>query len=238
MPARSNNADTSSRDGDDGNWSSFALRVGSPEQIVRVLPSTAGQETWLVSPQGCPLSQHGSPPYASCNQSRGGLFDTTQSDSWRALGNYSLGLELNLGYDNPTASYGFDTVTLGFDKSIGGPTIDSQVISALATDTYYMGVFGLGHQGTNISNFTESRPSFLTAMHNERLIPSLSWAYTAGAQYSESFFSIFFFYYFPLSALRTNAVNDQVYRYHNYQLHSCCWPKRLRALGSLPSALS
>ena len=141
-----------------------------------------------MSPQGCPPGRSGTSPSSSCNQSRGGLFGPTQSSSWQALGSYSLGLELNLGY-NETAPYGFDTVALGFDNSIGGPTVDSQVISALATDDYYLGVFGLGHQGTNISNFTEPRPSFLNVMHNKSMIPSLSWAYTAGAQYRESFSS-------------------------------------------------
>ena len=180
-------ADTRERDGDDGSWSSFALRVGSSEQIVRVLPSTAGQETWVVSPRGCPPGRNGTSASSSCSQSRGGLFDSTQSSSWQTLGNYSLGLELNLGYDD-TATYGLDTVALGFDNSMGGPTIDSQVISDLATRDFYLGVFGLGHQGTNISNFTEPRPSFLTAMRNKSLIPSLSWAYTAGAPYREFVF--------------------------------------------------
>ena len=174
------------RDGDDGNWSSFALRVGSPEQIVRVLPSTAGQQTWVVSPQGCPPGRHGTSTSSSCNESRGGLFDATRSSSWQALGNYSLDLEIDLVQDD-TAPYGRDMIALGFANSIGGPTLNSQVISALATDDYYIGVFGLGHQGTNISNFTDPLPSFLTTLRNQSLIPSLSWAYTAGAWYRESF---------------------------------------------------
>jgi len=95
-----------------------------------------------------------------------------------------LGLEVNLGY-NETAPYGFDTVALGFSDSIGGPTINSQVVSAVATDDFYVGIFGLGHQGTNISDFTEPHPSFLSVMKNESLIPSLSWGYTAGAPYRE-----------------------------------------------------
>lgn len=179
-------ANNYTRDGDDGNWSSFALRVGSSGQIVRVLPSTAGQQTWVVSPQGCPPGRHGTSAASSCNDSRGGLFDATRSSSWQALGNYSLGLEVDL-VEEETAPYGLDTIALGFDNSIGGPTLNSQVISALATDDYYMGVFGLGHQATNISNFTDPLPSFLTTMRNESLIPSLSWAYTAGALYRESF---------------------------------------------------
>ena len=178
-------ANSCTRDGDDGSWSSFALRVGSPEQIVRVLPSTAGQQTWAVSPQGCPPGRHGTSTSSSCNESRGGLFDATQSSSWQALGDYSLDLEVDLIVEK-TASYGRDTIALGFANSIGGPTFNSQVIAALETDDYYMGVFGLGHQGTNISNFTNPLPSFLTTMRNESLIPSLSWAYTAGARYRES----------------------------------------------------
>ncbi|KAL8791774.1 MAG: hypothetical protein Q9195_005650 [Heterodermia aff. obscurata] len=91
-------------------------------------------------------------------------------------------LEANLGYDD-TAPYGFDTVALGFSDSLGGPTAKSQVVSAFATDDYYLGVFGLSHQATNISNFTDPQPTFLGVMKNENLIPSLSWAYTAGAPY-------------------------------------------------------
>ena len=165
------------RDGDDGSWSSFALRVGSPEQIVRVLPSTAGQQTWVVSPHGCP---NGTSP--SCSQERGGIFDPARSSTWRSFGNFSLDLEANLGYDD-SAPYGFDTVALGFSNSIGGPSAKSQVVSAFATDDYYLGVFGLGNQATNISNFTDPQPTFLMAMKEESLIPSLSWAYTAGAPY-------------------------------------------------------
>ena len=181
-------ANSCERDGDDGSWSSFALRVGSSEQIVRVFPSTAGQQTWVVSPRGCPSGRHGTSTSLSCNESRGGLFDATRSYSWQALGTYSLDLEVNLVADE-TASYGRDTIALGFDNSIGGPTLKSQVISALAADDYYVGVFGLGHQGTNVSNFTNPLPSSLTTMRNESLIPSLSWAYTAGARYRESFSS-------------------------------------------------
>lgn len=152
-----------------------------------MLPSTAGYETWVVSPQGCQPDGPGTSISESCFQSRGYLFDQTQSKSWQALGNYTLGLEQNLGGDD-TGSYGLDTIALGFDNSTGGPKLDSQVISAFATDSLYIGLFGLGHQGTSVINFTEPRPSFLTAMHNESLVPSLSWAYTAGASYRESVF--------------------------------------------------
>lgn len=38
----------------DGAWLSFALRIGSDAQVVRVLISTAGQVTWVVSTLGLP----------------------------------------------------------------------------------------------------------------------------------------------------------------------------------------
>jgi len=119
-----------------------------------------------------------------CSEARGGLFDAALSSSWHPLGNFTLGLELNLGY-NDSASYGLDTVALGFSDSFGGPAIKSQVVAALATHDRYLGVFGLGHQGTNISNFSDPHPSFLSGMKDGSLIPSLSWGYTAGAKYRQ-----------------------------------------------------
>ena len=74
-------------------------------------------------------------------------------------------------------------MALGIRDSLGGPPVASQIVVASETDDFYLGLFGLGHQGTNISNFTDPHPTFLTALKNEGLIPSLSWAYTAGARY-------------------------------------------------------
>ena len=171
-------AKSSERDGDDGLWSSFDLRVGDPEQVVRVLPSTAGYVTWVVMTTGCqPLS-------FACSSSRGGLFNLTQSSSRNDLGLYNLDLELNLG-DNETGSYGVDKIALGLSNVTGGPTVDSQIVVGIETDYYRTGMFGLSPQPTNLTNFTEPHASFLTTLKTQNLIPSLSWAYTAGARYRE-----------------------------------------------------
>ena len=168
------------------------MRVGSDEQVCRVLPSTAGQATWVVTPTGCLPGELGTEPSMNCSESRGGTFDPSQSKSWVAVGNYTLGLEADVGYDALIATYGKDDVALGFTNSNGGPKIDSQVVAAIETDYYYMGVFGLGSQGTNFTNFTDPRLSFLAAMKAKNLIPSLSWAYTAGAPYRKYMaFSLF-----------------------------------------------
>lgn len=40
-------------DGIDGNWSSFTLRLGNPEQLVRAFVSFTIYQTLAVLPQGC-----------------------------------------------------------------------------------------------------------------------------------------------------------------------------------------
>ncbi|KAL8702990.1 MAG: hypothetical protein Q9201_003827 [Fulgogasparrea decipioides] len=164
---------------DGGLWSSFALRIGSDAQVVNVLISTAGQATWVVSSLGCPP---GSP--ASCTKSRGGLFNSNSSRSWTEQGNYSLGLELNL-YASDNATYGLDTVALGFTNTTGTPPISNQIVAAITEYEYELGMFGLGPQPTNLTNFSDPHPSFLTTLYNQNLIPSLSWGYTAGAEYQQ-----------------------------------------------------
>ncbi|KAG6991095.1 hypothetical protein G7Y79_00057g090770 [Physcia stellaris] len=195
-------------DGDVGSWSSFALRVGNPAQTVRVIPSTAGQSTWVIAPSGCPPDEPGISPSLPCPQSRGGLFDPSRSSSWHALSNNSLGLDANLGYGDLSALYGLDTIQLGFSDSIGGPRLDSQILSALAPEHYFVGLFGLNHQATNLSNFSIPHPSALTTLKENSLIPSLSWGYTAGAQYrSKGVFGSLTFGGYDASRFYDNGVS-------------------------------
>ena len=149
--------------------------------------NSAGQATWVVAPAGCSTSASdvGTPDSSACTESRGGLYNDTKSTSWTEIGNFSLGLGANFGYDIFNATYGFDTVSLGFGGDIGGPTLKSQVVAALAPDFYYLGLFGLNHQATNLTDFAHPHTSYLTRLKEMNLIPSLSWAYTAGAHYSK-----------------------------------------------------
>ncbi|KAL8964949.1 MAG: hypothetical protein Q9183_004120 [Haloplaca sp. 2 TL-2023] len=166
-------------DGVDGEWSSFDLRVGTPETLVRVLPSTAGSATWTIATEGC----EGQP--ANCTTDRGGLFNYNESTSWDELGPATLALELNLGF-NQSGLAGLDTVSLGLNNASGGPTLDSQITYGIATKAWYNGIFGLHPQPVYINDFDNSYPSFLSTLREQNLIPSLSWAYTAGAKYRET----------------------------------------------------
>ena len=93
-----------------------------------------------------------------------------------------MDLELNLGYSD-NATYGLDAVALGVSDATGSSQIESQVISAFATDDFYIGLVGLGHQPINFSDYNTPNSSLLTSMRDKNMIPSLSWAYTAGAIY-------------------------------------------------------
>ncbi|CAL8574685.1 hypothetical protein XPA_000640 [Xanthoria parietina] len=158
-------------------WSSFFLRVGTPAQVVRVLISTAAGATWVVSDQGC-LPDN----FEACERDRGGLFKSRVSQTWEQLGFYSLGLEQNLG-PSDNATYGLDTIGLEFSNATEILLQSNQTVAALSGPQYRLGLFGLGRQPTYLSNFTSPRPSFLTTLHNQHYIPSLSWSYTAGARY-------------------------------------------------------
>ena len=163
-----------------------------------MLISTASEATWVILPQGCPPDTPGIEPSLTCSQSRGEIFDISGSKTWSVLGNYSLGIEANLGYSN-IGDYGLDTVALGFTNATGGPTLQGQVVAGLASYDYYTGLFGLGDQPVNftasndINNLTGTtpHPSFLATLKSQNLIPSLSWAYTAGAIYRECVLFIF-----------------------------------------------
>ncbi|RDW58351.1 hypothetical protein BP5796_12281 [Coleophoma crateriformis] len=176
-------------DGVDGQWSSFALRVGTAAQIVRVLVSTNSPETMVVLPMGCTAAAFSGATPPDCATSRGGLFNKTASSTWYDQGDFGIngngvGFEANLGY-SVGADYGLDTLGLGYVPGSNGPTLHNQTVAAIAaTSPFYMGILGLSTQPVNystIGNF--SAPSLFTTLRTQGLIPSLSYSYTAGAKY-------------------------------------------------------
>lgn len=154
--------------------------MGTPQQLVRVLPSTTAPETWVVLDQGCLSSDP-----TSCPTDRGDIFQSNKSSTWEEKGIYQLGQELNLGYDvNNNGDYGFDTLGLGY-QGAGGPTVENQTIAGIATKEFYLGILGLVPRPVNFST-ESSTPSFLSNLKTQNLIPSLSYGYSAGAQYRKS----------------------------------------------------
>ncbi|CZR56304.1 uncharacterized protein PAC_06192 [Phialocephala subalpina] len=172
-------------EGNDGSWSTFAIRVGTPEQIFHVLISTAGQETWVPVPQGC-LSTDPS----NCGALRGVMpylsqpsdgFQVNASTTWVPINLYELALETQLNYTG-NGEYGFDTVGLQLPDS-GGVSLQHQIVAGIATKSFLFGVFAIGPKPTNFTSFNNPQPSFLYSLRNQSVIPSLSWGYTGGASY-------------------------------------------------------
>ena len=176
------------RDGNDGPWSSFAVQVGTPSQNVRLLPDTSantGTSVWVVRPEGCTSDDP-----SNCGDLRGFIFHPNESSTWSIQGLSNNGLydltayeENLLGYGG-NAYYGFDNVTLGW-QSDGLPELSHQVVAGYATKDFYVGSLGISPQPILFDTFNHAYPSLLTTLRNRSLIPSSSWAYTAGAYYQE-----------------------------------------------------
>ncbi|KAK6434991.1 hypothetical protein LTR95_008826 [Oleoguttula sp. CCFEE 5521] len=170
-------------DGNDGSWNTFIVEVGTPQQPFRVLPSTAGQETWVLNAAGCTANDP-----ADCAYTRGALngstgYDTNSSSSWVPNGIFSLtAQETVLGYTG-NGLYGFDDATLGSDSH--ALSLQHQVIAGIADKSYFLGQFGLGHKSINFTTFTNPLESYMTNLVGKGMIPSSSFGYTAGAAYRD-----------------------------------------------------
>lgn len=117
----------------------------------------------------------------SCTQARGWTYNVSQSSTWHQIGYYRLWTERNLGYSGD-GQYGYDTVGLG-GLGAEGPTLKNTTVGGFKTTDFYLGIFGINPKPTNFSDFNDPSPSYITYLKEDNLIPSVSFGYTAGAQY-------------------------------------------------------
>jgi len=153
------------------------MQVGTPSQQFRLLPATGLDMTWVVHPEGCDTFSD----QVSCAKSRGGLYFSHDSSTWNEIGLYELSIyeEAMLGYGG-NGSYGFETITLGWPGN-NLPSVGKQVIAGITTTSFYLGALGLNPWSVNFTELDNSHTSLLSTLKNESKIPSLTWAYTAGA---------------------------------------------------------
>ena len=106
-------------DGNAGSWSTFIVRIGTPPQDFKVLPSTSGQQTLVPVPQGCISTDP-----SNCGALRGALpfhgaasngFESNQSSIWVENGLFGLDIETDLNVTG-NGDYGFDTVGLEIEN--------------------------------------------------------------------------------------------------------------------------
>ena len=183
--------------GNDGSWSTFALRVGENSQNFDVVVSTSSPEIWLPVPQGCETTNTTGPVPSDCPQRRGvGLtaaaqsrgYDSTASDS---VGHFdlTLGSSLDINVLGSMFSVGGtldrDNASLSSTNSPDSVTGDQIPIVGLTSFSFFVASLGLGYGFINSAY--GSFPSFTESLVNASEIPSRSWAYTAGAYYRERF---------------------------------------------------
>jgi len=178
--------------GVDGSWNTFTLRVGETGENVRVFVSTASQQIWAINRMAC-ITNTTSPVTgeitaynvfdSDCETSRGFLFNSSNSETWQQKGFYQLWIEKYLGLVG-NGLYGFDSVGLGRAGEMG-PSVQNTTIGTLVTANFWLGHIGVHSKSTNFSVFDESVPSYLTTLFDQKSIPSLSFGYTAGAQYRD-----------------------------------------------------
>ncbi|VBB81616.1 Putative protein of unknown function [Podospora comata] len=197
-------------EGNDGPWSTFDIRVGTPEQFIRVLPSTASPHTLVpLTELACSREAFGTKP-PHCAVSRGNLFDPNKSSTWQDIGQYGInhdgvGLGAHLGYD-VGVQFGLEKLGLG----LNGPEFDDQTVGMIAApEPFYLGIFGLSNQPMNFTSLANtSSPSFLTTLKDQKKIPSLSYSYTAGAKYRlKQVYGQLVFSGYDTSRFRENSVS-------------------------------
>lgn len=175
--------------GNDGNWSTFRITVGSPPQSFQILPSTVASEFWVPIPVGC-----SSDPSTGCAASRGvepsgGVqyqgFQANSSTTWNQQGVFSLGIESALYGPDVTGQYGLDTVSFG--SASGSANLTDQTVGGIASGDFWLGIIGLA---TDESDFGSQRASSpLSSMKAQNLTPSASYGLSVGAAHRVSYLS-------------------------------------------------
>ncbi|KAI2637186.1 acid protease [Hypomontagnella submonticulosa] len=162
--------------GVDGNWSSIGLFVGEPAQEIDVTVSTSLSEIWVVETGGCG-------PNGLCTQARGGVYNTSASQSWSSLNAWQLGLSyLGLGGNG---DYAMETVVVYDSVRRWQTSFNKQIVAGINETSYFTGFFGLGITPGRFNNVVVQSP-IASLVEQSGTIPSHSYGYTAGAYYGGS----------------------------------------------------
>ena len=169
-------------EGNDGNWSSFSLAVGNQQRVFRVLPSISGSQIWLPDPENACNGTAADIP--NCTALRGipsdarGLF--TEPRGFEPIELASLSPKVAVYDDIGNGSFGLDNVSIHVTPDTFTPSIGYQTVAAIANETAWLGLLGLG---TEPSNFTNHEPndSLLLSLKKQGHIGSLSYGYALGS---------------------------------------------------------
>ncbi|KAF1820183.1 uncharacterized protein K489DRAFT_48539 [Dissoconium aciculare CBS 342.82] len=197
MPNAISIAPSQEFEGNDGNWSTFSIVVGTGPKQQRILPATSSEYVALVSPLGC-VNTFNAGPSTACEFSRGGtpsLFNTSNSLTWTKLTaadgskNFYLPFdsEQKLGNAGPgqvPASVGLDTVAFDLLPSSRTPNLTSQVVAVYNAVNPWIGMLGVRGIPNHLPLAdSTSQTSVLQALKAAGTVPSVYFGYTAGKYY-------------------------------------------------------
>jgi hypothetical protein len=183
--------DATSWAGNDGNWSTWPIQVGTPPQQFHVLPATSHGEIWVSLPEGCQSSSMPIFPNASsCGASRGaGIFEDTQSSgyqknvstTWSETGIYALPVQDGLFEDDQNGLYGTDVV--GLRNDTGSVEVAEHSVVGLATKDFWLGSLGVAQRAANFTVERAIVPSLLDGLKEQNVTPSAAFGLDVGASY-------------------------------------------------------
>lgn len=176
--------------GNDGNWSTFTVVVGTPPQRFQVLPATSLSYTLLVNGSGC---EKNAP--IDCSTLRGRLLNTEAflQSRWQKLTSAEgsdtfylpfpatqLALESHIECDLGVTN----TVSLDWSgSSVNSGDLQNQLVAGFAATQPFLGLFGLSYWSSWPADDATWYPSPLQELVNMSVVSSATWGYTAGARY-------------------------------------------------------
>lgn len=177
--------------GNDGNWSTWPIYIGSPAQRFNVLPATSHGEIWVPLPEGCQSSSSSTFANTSdCGASRGaGDFQDVQSSgfqknastSWSETGIYALPVQDGLFEDDQNGLYGSDVVSIrNGSESV---EVAEQSVVGLATKDFWLGSLGIAQRASNFTVEKTIVSGLVDTLKRENITPSASFGLDVGAWY-------------------------------------------------------
>lgn len=183
--------DAQSWAGNDGNWSTWPISIGSPSQQFNVLPATSHGEIWVPLPEGCQsLSLTTFANTSDCGASRGaGEFQDVQSSgfqknastSWSETGIYALPVQDGLFEDDQNGLYGTDIV--GVRNGSESVEAAEQSVVGLATKDFWLGSLGIAQRASNFTVEKTIVASLVDTLKRENITRSASFGLDVGASY-------------------------------------------------------
>jgi hypothetical protein len=173
--------------GNDGPWSTFTIRVGSPPQALEVLPASSASFSLVVLEEGCPPNVT-----ASCKTLRGNVLDPRDLTTWTPL---RLQDDASYGILPFPALQALLPEQIASEVAVNPISLDvwgdsqntiflgGQLMAGYASKTPFLGLLGLSGFPTYPISRNYPYNSTLQTLKNNSVVSGLTWAYTAGANY-------------------------------------------------------